>query len=86
MRPVCSIASLLVMGTTFAAAAPQIPASELPGRERERFMDRPGENLLLRRAPTTVLPWETNPSGPRRCRLHVKRNSRMKIVRRGGCP
>ncbi len=73
MRLLCFLAGLLAIGTTSSVAAPQIPASELPGRERERFIDRPGENLLLPRQPTTVLPWQ--------CRVHVTRNSRMKIVR-----
>jgi hypothetical protein len=85
MRLILILASLLAVDTTSAVAAPQIPAGELPGRERERFIERPGESLLLRRAPTTVLPWETTPSGPRRCRLHVTRSSRT-VVRRKGCP
>jgi hypothetical protein len=81
MRLLCFLAGLLAIGTTSSAAAPQIPASELPGRERERFVDRPGENLLLPRQPTTVLPWEARPASRQQCRVHVTRSSRMKIVR-----
>ena len=85
MRFVYFLTSLLVIGTTWASAAPRIPAGELPGRERERFIDRPGEKLLLPREPTTVLPWEAKPPSQRKCRVHVTRNSRTKIVRRSGC-
>ena len=83
MKVVCCII-LMTIGATLAAAA-QIPASELPGRERVRFIERPGENLLLRRAPATRLPWEaTAPSGGK-CRVHIAHSSRMKTVRRGAC-
>ena len=85
MKGVCSVASLLALGTTLVAAAPPIPASELPGRERERFIDRPRENLLLRRAPTMVPPRETEPRSPRKCRVHMTRSSRMKAVQRSAC-
>ena len=44
-----------------AAAAPQIPASESPGRERERFTDPPGAKLLQRNQPSTVPPYGTRP-------------------------
>jgi hypothetical protein len=32
---------LLAVCTTAASAAPNIPSSELPGRDRQRFMDSP---------------------------------------------
>jgi hypothetical protein len=56
LRFLSSIAGLLLVGTSMAAAAPQIPAGELPGRERDRFIDRPGEGLMLRRLPDASLP------------------------------
>ena len=34
-------AILAIAGATLAAAAPNIPSSELPGRERERFREHP---------------------------------------------
>jgi hypothetical protein len=38
---------LLVAGIiSDAAAAPQIPSSELPGRERDRFMESPVERFM----------------------------------------
>jgi hypothetical protein len=65
MRSVCSIATLLVINTTLAAAA-QIPAGDMPGRERERFIERPGEQLLLRRAPNVTFP-DAVQTSPRKC-------------------
>jgi hypothetical protein len=32
---------ILLAAMTTAAAAPQIPSSELPGRERQRFLESP---------------------------------------------
>ena len=32
---------LLLAGVTLADAAPNIPSSELPGRDRQRFMESP---------------------------------------------
>ncbi len=40
IRPV-AIATLLVVFAAGAGAAPNIPSSELPGRERQRFQDSP---------------------------------------------
>lgn len=34
-------ALILLAGTTAAAAAAKIPSSELPGRERQRFLETP---------------------------------------------
>jgi hypothetical protein len=53
---------LLVIGSGVAmaaAAAPRIPSSEAPGRERERFVDPPGARLLQPTEPSTVLPYGT---------------------------
>jgi hypothetical protein len=43
----CKIAGLLLAaGISVAAAAPQIPSSELPGRERDRFTESPVERFM----------------------------------------
>jgi hypothetical protein len=45
MRTIVSIclgcAILITVGSALAAAAPKVPSSALPGRERERFVDPP---------------------------------------------
>jgi hypothetical protein len=38
-------ASLMVLGICAVAAAPNIPSSELPGRERQRFLESPVERF-----------------------------------------
>jgi hypothetical protein len=40
IRPL-AFAALIAVLPTVAAAAPAIPSSELPGRERQRFQDSP---------------------------------------------
>jgi hypothetical protein len=35
--------ALIVLGLSSAPAQPRIPSSEMPGRERERFVDSPFE-------------------------------------------
>lgn len=37
----CRVGVLLLMGAFTAEAAPNIPPSEMPGRERQRFQDSP---------------------------------------------
>jgi hypothetical protein len=44
--PSSSAALLFVASITVAAAAPQIPGSALPGRERDRFMESPVERFM----------------------------------------
>jgi hypothetical protein len=39
-------AGLLVSGVALAQAQPRVPANELPGRERERFIESPLERFL----------------------------------------
>jgi hypothetical protein len=39
-------ALLLAAHIAVAAAAPQVPSSALPGRERERFMESPVERFM----------------------------------------
>jgi hypothetical protein len=54
------VAAVLLIG--ISAAAAQISGSDLPGRERDRFVDPPGARLLQPRERNTVLPYGT--SGP----------------------
>jgi hypothetical protein len=67
--------TLVAISTSFAAAAARIPSSELPGRERERFVDPPGARLLQPTAPSTILPWEARPPDPE-CRPSTMRGKR----------
>jgi hypothetical protein len=66
---------IVALTASVAAAAAAIPASELPGRERQLFIDPPGARLLDRGEPGTVLPYEAGPSGAE-CPLQVKRRAR----------
>jgi hypothetical protein len=56
--------AIVAISTSIAAAAALIPSSELPGRERYRFVDPPGARLLQPGEPNTILPWEARPPGP----------------------
>jgi hypothetical protein len=86
IRPICRIAAILsLMSGAVAVAGPRIPSSELPGRERERFVDPPGARLMQPGGPTVSWPWDTKPTSQRNCRVHVARSSRLKTVRRRGC-
>jgi hypothetical protein len=50
-RP-CRIAGLLLAANiSVAAAAPQIPSSDLPGRERDRFTESPVERFMRPTSP-----------------------------------
>jgi hypothetical protein len=52
------IASLLLLaGTVLAQAAPGIPSSELPGRERDRFRVSPLDRFTQPDQPTTKPVW-----------------------------
>jgi len=47
--------AIVVIGTGMAEA--QIAGGDRPGRERYRFVDPPGQQLLQPRGPNTVLPY-----------------------------
>jgi hypothetical protein len=64
--------AIVTIGTSLAAAAALIPSSELPGRERYRFVDPPGAQLLQPSEPSTILPWEARPRGTE-CRPGTRR-------------
>jgi hypothetical protein len=48
-------AILLAAGLSVAAAAPNVPSSELPGRQRERFTPSPLDPLMQPRRPVEPL-------------------------------
>jgi len=66
---------LLIAGIAVADAAPNIPASELPGRERERFtpspLDRFTDPLASRRNAEPL--WRWCDEQPRRAKKRSKR-------------
>ena len=50
---------LLLIGIGVAGAAPNIPPSELPGRERERFLESPVERFMnAPRQTEPLIRWE----------------------------
>jgi len=52
------LTSLLVLASvTTAGAAPNIPSSELPGRERDRFQGSPIDRFTQPGTPTTKPVW-----------------------------
>jgi hypothetical protein len=71
-RAILATALLLMSGTLcLAAPRPNIPSSELPGRERERFIDRfpPPSGA----APAIVIPQQAAPRAKRSCGKKRKR-------------
>ena len=71
---------LLAAGVSPAAAAPPIPSSELPGRERDRFTESPVERFMQPgpyQAPPVVVP-----AAKARCGDHKPHRSQP---RRKGC-
>jgi hypothetical protein len=71
---------LLVGGVSAAAAAPPIPSSVLPGRERDRFADSPVERFMQPgpyQAPQVVAPAKPQCGKP----VH----SKARPARRKGC-
>jgi len=74
----CGIAAILLLaGVCIADAAPNIPSSELPGRERERFKESPVERFMQ---PT---PQSTKPLIEWDCRM--PRRSKQRSARRKNC-
>jgi hypothetical protein len=49
--------AVVALGAGVGPATSQIPPSELPGRERSRFVDPPGARLMQPTGPSTVLPY-----------------------------
>jgi len=63
MKACIPLLVLLAAGLGSAAAQPRIPSSDLPGRERERFVDPPGSSLIYPSQPSTTLPYEARRPG-----------------------
>ena len=72
---------LLAAWISAAAAAPAIPSSELPGRERDRFTDSPVERFM-RPGPYQTPPL-LEPVAP--CDVHKSKQSKPQSARRKGC-
>ena len=68
-----SIAALLLLGCSLSVAAPRpnIPSSELPGRERERFIDPFPQ--LRSAEPVIAIPKPATPRTKRSCGKKRKR-------------
>jgi hypothetical protein len=73
---VCRIAALLlVAGLSAAEAAPNVPPSELPGRERERFTPSPLDRFMQPIRPTEpLIRSDCDDRGPSRSQRRSRRN------------
>jgi hypothetical protein len=73
-------AIFLLIGIGVAGAAPNIPASELPGRERERFLESPIDRFTNpSRQTEPLIRWECRDSAPQR------RGKKQRAKRKRGC-
>jgi hypothetical protein len=74
---------LLAAGISFAAAAPPIPSSVLPGRERDRFTASPVEHFMR---PGPYLPPQViEPAANSQCDVAKPRHSKPRSARRKIC-
>jgi hypothetical protein len=65
----CGLAAIaLLIGTTVCAAAPRIPPTDQPGRERQRFVDPPGFREIAPRPPLVIPDTGVKPKSKRKCR------------------
>jgi hypothetical protein len=79
-----SIACLvLVAGVSVAVAAPLVPSSEMPGRERDRFTDSPIERFM-RPGPYRP-PQVIAPAAEPQCGTRTPRHSKPRSVSRKTC-
>jgi hypothetical protein len=74
---------LLAAGISVAAAAPLIPSSELPGRERDRFTDSPVERFM--RPGPYQSPQVIEPTIKPQCDVRKPRHSKAQSARRKSC-
>ena len=80
----CRIAAILLLaGMSVAAAAPNIPPSELPGRERERFRESPLDRFT-QPSPSAVPRFEI-PRSARDCQSRSSRHSKQRGARSKRC-
>jgi hypothetical protein len=73
----------LAAGLSVAAAAPLVPSSELPGRERDRFTTSPVERFM--RPGPFEPPQVIEPSAGPQCDVGKPRQSKSRAARRKGC-
>jgi hypothetical protein len=74
---------LLAAGISVAAAAPLVPSSEMPGRERDRFTDQPIERFM-RPGPYLTAP-VIGPATEPRCDAQKPRHSKSRSASRKSC-
>jgi hypothetical protein len=82
-HPHAIVGLLLAAGISVAAAAPLLPSSELPGRERDRFTDSPVERFM--RPGPYQAPQAIGPTIDPRCDVHKPRHLKSRSARRKGC-
>jgi hypothetical protein len=76
------IAGFLAAGMVVATAAPLIPSSELPGRERERFSESPVERFM---GPGPYVPAPVFGPLERGCGSTSKRHAKPRSARHKNC-
>jgi hypothetical protein len=76
-------AMMLLAGISIAAAAPNIPPSELPGRERERFKESPLDRFTQPSPP--AVPLYELPNAGRDCQNRPARRSEPRVARGKRC-
>jgi len=81
----CAIAGLLLAaGISVTAAAPPVPSSVMPGRERDRFTDSPVERFMQPgpyQSPQVIAPSTGPPCGVHRSRPEKSRTAKRKNCR-----
>lgn len=76
------IGVLLAAGISAAVAAPAIPSSEMPGRERDRFTDSPVERFM--RPGSYEFPPVIEPAEPR-CKNQKPGHSKSRSTKHRDC-
>jgi hypothetical protein len=76
-------AALLVAGIPAAAAAPPVPSSVMPGRERDRFTESPVERFM-QPGPYQASP-VLKPATEPPCGVHKARPARLRPAKRKNC-
>ena len=76
-------AMMLLAGISIATAAPSIPPSELPGRERERFRESPLDRFTQPNPPAA--PLYEQPNARRDCQSRPARRSKQRVARGKRC-
>ena len=64
------VACLVVAGIAVAEAAPNIPSSELPGRERDRFLESPVDRFTQpgKKQSQPLWRWDCDPGRAKRAK------------------